>query len=327
MPTATLVDPQQFVKDCVKQVSAIATLPEVTAKIVTTVEEIGKPQGPSPVGQVIGYQGGTYELLPGEPRRYRIVSADGRDISSKSIVTPGRHQTADNARTVIRVDAFDHAMVVADQGSTWRKALGEVTGSWSYDTRDIDGFDAATPAERDAIRTALNHWTTDKINVGDDTRQAEPRVNTVLRGAAPREGVADQDITALDHAFTMSRTKTPITVYRGFTNGTHILPEDWQTTDLTGLEWSSDGFTPTSGGEDLADAYIGNAQDRGFGIRLNLPEGFPAIAIPDAIGGMDNEGEIVLPRGLKFRTVKDNGSQTSNGRRWLDVEVTLDPAR
>src|SRR4051794_32236183 len=38
MPTATLADPQTRVAEAVKKVNAIATLPEVTAKIIATVE-------------------------------------------------------------------------------------------------------------------------------------------------------------------------------------------------------------------------------------------------------------------------------------------------
>jgi hypothetical protein len=289
-----------------------------------TWEELGRPQGPAPVGKIIGYMGGTYERLPGDPRRYRITSADGRDISGKCIDAPGRHQTADDARTVIRVDAFDHARIVADQGSQWRQTLGEVTGSWNYATNTVEGFNEATPKQREAITRALRHWTSDKVNTGDETRMAEPRVNTALRGGATLDTVAATDIDALDLAFTMSKTKKKITVYRGFTNGKHILPADAKTRDLTGLTWKTDGFTPVSADQDAADSYVGYDDDAGFGVRLHLPEGFPAIAIPDEIGGMDNEGEIVLPRGLAFRVTRDNGTSGEYNHRWLDVDVVLD---
>src|SRR3954467_13581781 len=39
MATATAIEPNQLVKQMVKQVSTIATLPEVTAQIIKTVED------------------------------------------------------------------------------------------------------------------------------------------------------------------------------------------------------------------------------------------------------------------------------------------------
>lgn len=291
-----------------------ARVTDTTPKIPPTWEELGKPQGPSQVGEVIGHAGGTYERLPGDTRRYRVVSAEGRVITDTA-------RTADDARTALRVDAFDRERINADKGSKWRKTLGAVTGSWSYDTGDIKGFDKATPTEREAIKGALRRWTGDKINTSDETRQAEPRVNTALRDPASQSGVAEQDIRALDLAMSMSKTKRPITVYRGFSNGEHILPAGWKTRDLTGLEWSTKGFTPTSADETVAEDYVGFGEHRGFGIRLKLPKGSPAVAVPDEIGGLDNEGEIVLPRGLTFRVVKDNGVQGAYGNRWLDVEL------
>jgi HD-like signal output (HDOD) protein len=39
MPTATAMDPQEFVKQAIKKVTSLATLPEVTTKIIQTVED------------------------------------------------------------------------------------------------------------------------------------------------------------------------------------------------------------------------------------------------------------------------------------------------
>jgi HD-like signal output (HDOD) protein len=39
MPTATAIDPQQFVQQAIRKVTAIATLPEITSKIIRTVED------------------------------------------------------------------------------------------------------------------------------------------------------------------------------------------------------------------------------------------------------------------------------------------------
>lgn len=286
---------------------------------VPTWQDLGSPQGPSPVGQVIGHLGGTYERLPGEPRRYRVITADGREILDAL--------TADDARTVLRLDDWDRSRAEEDRNSKWRKTLGQVSGSWNYSTGNIDGFDEAAPEQREHIRVALKNWTRNKdhMQLRDANRIAEPHVNSVIRGAVPMDAVAAADMQALDLAFTMSKTKTPITLYRGYSDGSHILPDDWQHRSLTGLQWKNGGYTPGSAEEEMAESYVGHAEDRGFGVRVNLPEGFPAIAIPDEIGGLDNEGEIVLPRDLTFRVVGDNGAQGAYGMRWLDVEIVPDP--
>jgi hypothetical protein len=199
---------------------------------VKTWEELGKPQGPSPVGQMIGHLGGTYERLPGEQRHYRVVNAEGRVLTDSA-------RTADDARTALRIDDHDRGRVTADTNSAWRKALGHVSGSWSYDTGDVEGFDSATPKERAAIRDALLRWTEDKASTADVTRMAEPRVNAAVRGATARTSAVDGDIAALDKAFKISKTTRAITVHRGFSNGAHNLPDNWKTRDLKGLYWST----------------------------------------------------------------------------------------
>ncbi len=299
----------------------ILTLDQDARPAPPSWEDLGSPMGPPPVGSPISHCGGTYELLPGEPRRYRVSSVDGRDISGTVVTTPGRNQTAEDARTALRMDELHRDRTTKDQASAWRKALGDVTGSWDYSTEDIKGFDEATPAERTAIKEALHRWTGYKVNLADVSRMAEPHVNSVIRGVAPPDQDAERDIAALDRAFTMSKTNKPITVYRGFSNGAHLMPADWRDRDLTGLEWTVPQFTPTTADRDVADFYVGVDTDHGFGIRLHLPAGFPAIAIPDEVGGLDNEAEILLPRNLGFRTVNDNGVQGEHNQRWLDVEV------
>jgi hypothetical protein len=291
---------------------------------VSTWEELGKPQGPPPVGVPIGHEGGTYERLPGEPRRYRVINAEGKDISDQVITAPGRNQTAEDARAVLRVDVYDRQRVQQAHDSGAVAAWDSIPGAWFYDSGEIKGFRGATAAQKREIRAALDRWTGHKSSVDDATRQAEPTVNSALRGAIPLGPDVQADIQALDLALSLSRTKKPITVYRGVTNGAHILPDDWQDRDLSGLEWSTNGYTPTTGNLEAAEAYVGFEDNRGFMMRIELPKGSSAVAIRDAIGGLDDEGEIVLPRGLRFRVVKDNGPQGEFGLRQLDVEIVTD---
>lgn len=293
---------------------------------VPTWEELGRPSGPPPVGQVIGHEGGTYELLPGEPRRYRVTTSDGRDISDQMPIGFSRrngmdvpsNQTAEDARSALTGDAFDSQRRNADARSRWRKTMEAVPGAYHLDTGEISGFEDATLARRKAIQSALRSW---KEDLFDTSRGVEPNVNAALRGRMPRTPKTDADIEALDAAFEMSKASRRITVHRGVIDGQHILPDDWQSRDLTGLEWKDDAYTATSASKDFAKAYVGEPETRGFGINIKLPKGSPAIALPDAIGGLDAEGEIILPRGLTFRVIKDNGVQGRLGMRWLDVEV------
>jgi hypothetical protein len=216
------------------------------------------------------------------------------------------------------MDELDRTALASDAKSTWRKALSSVTGSYRLDTGEIEGFDALLPDRRAAVREALRGW---KEEIFDTARGVEPNVNAALRGRTPRTAKIEADIEALDSAFGASRAGRALTVYRGVGDGSHILPSDWRTRDLSGLEWTDEAFTATSASKDFASTYIGGAESGGFGLRIKLAKGSPAIALPDAIGGLDNEGEIILPRGLRFRVIKDNGTDRRSGERWLDVEV------
>lgn len=293
---------------------------------VQTWEELGSPQGPPPVGQVIGYEGGTYERLAGEPRRYRVVNSDGRDISDHlptEAYRGGRglapvDQTADDARTALRVDAFHRERTTSDANSNWRRAMQAVPGTYRLDTKEIDGFDGATPAQRDAIQSALQSW---KEDLFDTSRGVEPNVNAALRGRMVSTPKTEADTVALDTAFDLSRTSRQITVHRGVIDGQHILPDDWQDRDLTGLEWTDEAYTATSADEEAALAYAGPAETRGFAVRIKLPRGSSAIALPDEVGGLDAEAEVILPRGMTFRITRDHGPQGPHGVRTFDVKI------
>lgn len=311
-----------------KQTAKKAATPakKPTSGRVPTWEELGSPQGPPPVGQKIGYEGGTYERLPGEPRRYRVINSEGRDISDHlpaEAYRGGRDlvpvdQTADDARTALRIDAFHRERATSDANSSWRRAMQAVPGAYRLDTKEIDGFDAATPDQRDAIQSALQSW---KEDLFDTSRGVEPNVNAALRGRMAPTSKTEADTVALDTAFDLSRTSRQITVYRGVIDGQHILPEDWQSRDLTGLEWTDEAYTATSADKEAALAYAGLTETRGFVIRIKLPRGSSAIALPDEVGGLDAEAEVILPRGMTFQITRDHGAQGPHGIRTFDVKV------
>jgi hypothetical protein len=84
-------------------------------------------------------------------------------------------------------------------------------------------------------------------------------------------------------------------------------------------------YTSTTTERDDAEAYVGAEADRGFAARIHVPAGTPAIAIRDEEDGFDNEGELVLPRGLEYRVVADAGPTGDYGIRWLDLEILAGP--
>jgi len=164
--------------------------------------------------------------------------------------------------------------------------------------------------DRKAIEDAMGRYA-----LGKDQ---EPEVNQVIRGSKKATPEDTADIAALDEAMDLSPLSRGVTVYRGFTNGKSVLPEDWDKRDLTGLEWKESGFVSTTVNQEGAEIYTGTEENRGFAVRMKLPKGFRAISIMDEEGGLDDEGEMVLPRDMTFKVTGDYGVQ--DGIRWLEVE-------
>lgn len=197
---------------------------------------------------------------------------------------------------------------------------------WTYTTGAVDPDCAHLVPDLDAANAAIRAYTGDKNNSNDSTHLMTPNVNAALRGSLPMTPGRAATIATLDGLFPLSRIPEPITVYRGYLDGRHILPPGWRDTDLTGLTWSDPGFTSTSGDLNYTQDYVSSDDtDCGFAVRINLPADSPALTIWDDDNGdgwSDDEGEVLLPRGLTFRVIEDRGSGHEYGIRWLDVEVT-----
>ncbi|MBO3752506.1 hypothetical protein J5X84_41165 [Streptosporangiaceae bacterium NEAU-GS5] len=196
---------------------------------------------------------------------------------------------------------------------------------WNYERGTIDDLPGLDPGAHAAISAALHDYVWNKAGNLDTARLAEPHVNAALRGSAEVTPQHAATIELLDQALVLSRINRPITVYRGFGDGRFALPDDWQTRDLTGLTWTDRAYISTSVDRDAAEVYTGGEAVRGFAARIHLPAGTPAIAIRDQPGGLDEEGEIMLPRGLGFRVTRDFGRQGEYGIRWLDLEIAAWP--
>lgn len=210
--------------------------------------------------------------------------------------------------------------VVAPPGSGSLAAERAVQDSapvkWSYVTRDLSsGGDLLSPQDRAQAGRILTQWTHHEPGPGGGS---EPPLNSALRGGKI-DPKTQADIDAVDRMLEASRLPRKVTVYRGYQNGARVLPEDFSG-DLTGHTWTDPAYTATTSSEYGGQTYAGDAEDGGFYARITLPRGFPAIGIQDDQDGLDDEGEMILPRGLEFRVTKDHGIN-QDGIRELDIEV------
>lgn len=183
--------------------------------------------------------------------------------------------------------------------------------------RIFEGFDQFTESERRHIQAAMVQY----------ERSAFQDINVWLRsGRLYRKELGAWDalnedeikslIADLNRAFGQSRLAEPVTVYRGLETGQGIFgPRDTWPDDLAGREWVEDGMFSTSATRAVADDF-GQLQ-----LRIVVPKGQRAIGMSGT--GRDQEGEILLPPGSRFRVVKDRGVG-ADGKRRLDVEVVTD---
>jgi hypothetical protein len=199
---------------------------------------------------------------------------------------------------------------------------------WTYDTRQVDPDCAHLVDDPAGASKAISDYVYNKCFASGDApeRAMTPTINAALRGHTTMTAEHQHTVHMLDDLFSRSVLAEPITVWRGVSDGRHILPADWTSRDLTGVTWSDPAYTSTSGDEDYVDEYGGGYQNqhaplRSFAMRITVPAGSSAITIWDVEDG-DDEGEVLLPRGCRFRVTADRGTVGENGTRWLDVEVT-----
>lgn len=191
---------------------------------------------------------------------------------------------------------------------------------WHYQERRLTPASRGLVGDPAALDEALTRYVFGKAPTGGTT--TEPALNAALRGSQPMTPQMRADEALIDEALQASRTPAPVAVFRGWQRAP-FMPAGWQDSDLTGLTWNDPAFTSSTASPDAAESYTGDEADGGFAARILLPEGFPALSIADEAGGLDDEGEIVLPHGLAFRVTADHGAMGEYGIRWLDVAVSL----
>src|SRR5437868_656284 len=105
MPTATLTDPQALVQQAVRKVTTIATLPEVTAKIIATVED---PK--SSAAQL-------HKIVAHDPA---LVTRILKVVNSAFYGLPGQIGSVDRAIVLLGLNAVKNIAIAASLGQLFR---------------------------------------------------------------------------------------------------------------------------------------------------------------------------------------------------------------
>lgn len=127
-----------------------------------------------------------------------------------------------------------------------------------------------------------------------------------------------QDLNAM---FKGSRRtlKDDVKVFRGIQDPKAVFGDAWEEDgDNAGLSWEDPAFTSTSANQEVASRLF--AQGNVL-MTMLVPKGTKATHLAHDAGDLDeDESEILLNRGLKFRIMRDNGKDEA-GVRHIDVEV------
>lgn len=105
MPTATATDPQILVQQAIKKVTSIATLPEVTAKILRTVED------PKSTASAL------HKLVANDPA---LVSRILKVVNSAFYGLPGQIGSIERAIVLLGLNAVKNIAVAASLGQLFR---------------------------------------------------------------------------------------------------------------------------------------------------------------------------------------------------------------
>lgn len=161
-------------------------------------------------------------------------------------------------------------------------------------------------------------------------------VNSFLRGTLFGPGPVSNGRTVGDiadllrQAFSRSRLREPVVVWRGVKSGESLFgPRESWPDDLTGAEWTATGLLSTSTSQRTARKFgrrpdvhaLGERKsivpgEGGLLLRFVMPDGTPALQL----SGSGSESELLFPDGLRFRVVRDRPGRGAVAR-ILDVEL------
>jgi hypothetical protein len=143
---------------------------------------------------------------------------------------------------------------------------------------------------------------------------AYERINGQLRSGGELSENVREHVKNMDAVFADATTSEPIVSYRGVLSPDKMFGSAWGDFDLAGLEWVDDGFGSTTAIERIAQNFTSDTPQNAAMFRIITPTGSKMVYLGD------QEHELLLNRGTKFRVVRDNGKNEA-GTRMLDVEV------
>ncbi|MDP9799354.1 hypothetical protein J2S43_007866 [Catenuloplanes nepalensis] len=178
------------------------------------------------------------------------------------------------------------------------------------------------------LRPAPAGWDSARVRQAESALQSYrgfgfEDMNDLLR-SGERNARIERQIAMIDAVHAESTLPRDVVVYRGFRSPAKIFGSAWNDIDLVGLTWDDAGFASTSVDQRVAENFANMSGS--VVMRIVQPKGTSAIRLsslapPDRHpSGIDEEAELLVPRGQRRRVVADHGVDAA-GRRILDVEV------
>ncbi|WP_433067409.1 ADP-ribosyltransferase [Dactylosporangium sp. CS-033363] len=218
-------------------------------------------------------------------------------------------------RALVDPELMDAARAIPDSEIRPKTAAVQAMApvQWSYGSGKTTG--KLPKGQRAAIDAAIGEYATHTgVDGADGAHLAEPPVNAALRGSIPLNDAHRAQAEALDAALEVSPLQGPVTAYRGLLDSRFLGGDG----SLVGKKWTDPAFVSATASEASGETYTG-APGQGLLMQMQLPAGFKAVAIRDDEHGLDDEGELVLPRGSTFTVTADHG--VVDGFHRVDVRV------
>ncbi len=155
------------------------------------------------------------------------------------------------------------------------------------------------------------------------TAGSGPINNHLRSGGGPSMDGNPQEaqIAHMDAAFARSELEEDVVVLRGFTDPARVFGDAWSPTgSMVGVEYTDPAYSSTTTNPAIAREFAeaGGNGSNAVVARVLVPRGTRAMAM-GAASEYDDEDEVLLDRGMRYRIVADHGFQ--NGARHLDLEV------
>lgn len=212
--------------------------------------------------------------------------------------------------------------------------------SGRYGNAELRGLDD------DAVKLALSEMegveyvdTNSYLRRGDKEWRTDRMSPETISSIEKTNALTEARIQAVDRGMDASVLPEDVVVHRGIKNGADTFGDTWyghflegtldeqdekwprweagERPDLTGMVWEERAYTHTTVIDGRLKGYARKivGQDP-VAMNILVPKGTKGVQM----SGLDAEGELMLERGLKYRVVKDHGTDENGVRRW-DVEV------